>query len=47
MNSYEKAVAKKALRNVLIAQALKLVLIIGIARSLKRAVEREKASRNG
>lgn len=40
MNEHEKALAKKALRNVLIAHAIKWALIIGISHSLKKAAEK-------
>lgn len=47
MNQAEKVMARRAIRNVLIGQAIKLALIITIARSLKRAAWREQARRNG
>jgi ERCC4-type nuclease len=46
-NEAEKRMALRALRNALIVQAVKWTLIIVCTRSLKKAVERELARRNG
>lgn len=47
MEQAEKVMARRAFRNFLVIKAVQWALIIGISRSLKKAVERELARRDG